>query len=62
VIEHRHVANSGRELWLRRSITDPFSPLVILALGLAVAVLADTVWPLWVLFAAIAGYSLSGST
>lgn len=60
--ELAQAASPRRQLWLRRSITDPFSPLAICALMLTLAVLAHTAWPVWILFAAIAGYSLSGST
>lgn len=62
VNEIAQTASSRREPWLRRTMTDPFSPLVIVALLLTLAVVVGAVWPIWVLFAAVAGHSLSGST
>lgn len=47
----------------RRVATDPLTPLIGLASGLlAAAALIDASWLSWVFFAAVAGYSLSGST
>jgi hypothetical protein len=46
----------------RAVLAAPAAPFCLLATGLAIAWVSRSPWPLWLVFGAVAGYSLSGST
>lgn len=53
----RPITGIGRE-----ALAEPLLPIALLAITLTAATVLELSWMTWALFAALAGYSLSGST
>jgi hypothetical protein len=46
---------------LRRTLSDPLVPVLLLSIGLVASIWLAAPWIAWLMFAALAGHSLSGS-